>query len=500
MPGPGGRPPKDQNAGQSGGGGGGKDKNKGGGGDRAPKVSKANRVGYAYAYFINAGMTPAGAAGMVGNLKAESNVDPNNDQPDGPGMGIAQWTYSQRWQGLLSWAQKNNKDPRDLETQLQWCVIELKSEHYRDVWKVLTTTNDVRTASNKVLFDFESPADQGPAVQQTRYSLSNDVVQNQDPNARIKTDGGVVGANGASGGGVTTSSGESYSSPEQDGLSARELAEESGWSYSFLKTQPELWKLFKQAVAGGWSPARFVSAMRDTKWFQSNSDTMRQAEVLRKTDPETWDQRVDNQVVKIMDAAAAMGAQLTLAEAKHIASQTLRFGFEAGDWNNILSDYVTRKKGSFVGQAGVNEDQLREYAKSMGVNVSSEYVKKVVQGMARGAMTFEEAQDRVDRWAMSAFPTLRDDIKQGLTVQEAADPYIQTMAGLLEINPSEIDLFTPKIRKALMSRDADNKPAMKTLWEFEQDVRKDDRYQYTKQARDTVDEIGSSILGDWGFI
>lgn len=147
---------------------------------------------------IASGMTKAGAAGLMGNLYAESALNPRNLQQsyeksleytddtytsavdsgkytnfakDSAGYGLAQWTFGARKQNLLNYAKSKGKSIGDLNMQLEFLIKELRSE-YAGVWLILTTATDVRTASNAVLFKYESPADQGTAVQNKRYSYS----------------------------------------------------------------------------------------------------------------------------------------------------------------------------------------------------------------------------------------------------------------------------------------------------------------------------------------
>src|SRR5215472_13538310 len=52
----------------------------------------------AYEYFVGQGLTSFQAAGIVGNLEQESNIDPTIKQfGGGPGRGIAQWSAGGRW-------------------------------------------------------------------------------------------------------------------------------------------------------------------------------------------------------------------------------------------------------------------------------------------------------------------------------------------------------------------------------------------------------------------
>ncbi len=147
-------------------------------------------------FFKDQGLTEAGIAGLMGNLYAESGLRSNNLQDsfekklgytdnsyvtavdggtyseysfvhDSAGFGLAQWTYWSRKQGLYDYAEAKGTSVADLNTQLEYLVKELKSS-YLSVWNTLLSTTSVRTASNKVLLEFEQPANQSSAVQNER--------------------------------------------------------------------------------------------------------------------------------------------------------------------------------------------------------------------------------------------------------------------------------------------------------------------------------------------
>ena len=151
-----------------------------------------------YEKLIAAGMTLAGVAGLMGNMYAESALNPKNLQQtyekslgysdenytnavdngsytnfvrDCAGYGLCQWTFWTRKEALLAFAKERKSSIGDLDIQLDFLVKELKSG-YPAVWKTLCTTSDVRTASNTVLFQYESPANQGTSVQDFRYQQS----------------------------------------------------------------------------------------------------------------------------------------------------------------------------------------------------------------------------------------------------------------------------------------------------------------------------------------
>jgi hypothetical protein len=79
----------------------------------------------AFEFFVNKGLADVQAAGIVGNLLQESNVNPASVQPDGPGRGIAQWSVGARWNGFLQFARAHHQSPMALETQLEFLWHEL---------------------------------------------------------------------------------------------------------------------------------------------------------------------------------------------------------------------------------------------------------------------------------------------------------------------------------------------------------------------------------------
>lgn len=87
-----------------------------------------------------------------------------------------------------------------------------------------------------------------------------------------------------------------------------------------------------------------------------------------------------------------------------------------------------------------------------------------------------------------------------MSVRKIADPYIQTMASLLEIPDSEIDLYDQSIQRALQYRQQDGSPTLKPLWQFEEDTRKDTRWLSTNNARETLMGSTNSILKMWGLV
>ena len=138
---------------------------------------------------------PYGVSGLMGNLYAESALNPQNLQNngnkklgltdaeftaafdrgeyaadsfihDGYGYGLAQWTYYSRKEALVNYAKAAGKSIGDLTMQLGFLLQEIKG--YTSVWNTLVSATSVRESSDAVLLKYERPADQSETVQVKR--------------------------------------------------------------------------------------------------------------------------------------------------------------------------------------------------------------------------------------------------------------------------------------------------------------------------------------------
>ena len=150
-------------------------------------------------FLKEAGFNDFAIAGLMGNLYAESGLNPKNLENiyntklkytddayttavdsgeytdfvhDAAGYGLAQWTYWSRKQGLLNMARNLNTSIGNLDTQLNFLLNELKNNYTNSVYKVLLNASSVKEASDVVLYKFENPAN-AAAQSATRCSYAN---------------------------------------------------------------------------------------------------------------------------------------------------------------------------------------------------------------------------------------------------------------------------------------------------------------------------------------
>lgn len=153
-----------------------------------------------------------GVAGLMGNLFAESGLNPKNLQnsfqdklghtddsytkavdngtygnfvKDSAGYGLAQWTFWTRKRNLHDFAIHARKSIGDLDMQLDFLYKEL-SEGYKGVLSSLECAKSVREASDTVLTKFEDPNDQSIKVQEKRAGYGQEYYQKY----AVKAEGG----------------------------------------------------------------------------------------------------------------------------------------------------------------------------------------------------------------------------------------------------------------------------------------------------------------------
>lgn len=170
----------------------------------------------AYKKFIDAGMTPAGACGLIGNLEAESDgfymnrveylclrrlKENGKTYSDASytaaidarkisceeflhplpgkqyGYGLAQWTSPGRKAGLWNLANTKGVSIADEDMQIEFLLWELEN-NYQSVLKVLKSTTSIRKASDIVLKKFEAPANTGETVCSSRAARGQKFYEN----------------------------------------------------------------------------------------------------------------------------------------------------------------------------------------------------------------------------------------------------------------------------------------------------------------------------------
>lgn len=290
-------------------------------------------------------------------------------------------------------------------------------------------------------------------------------------------------------------------------IDMEEMAANYGWSLAVLNSNKELKNVFNQAVKETWSPQRFVAAVRNTRWYRTTSESARQALVLQKTDPAEWSRRTGQMAEHIRQMYGQMsgGQKMTQNWLKSAASQAVMFGWTDEELkHHIAADTGYRtlmSQDRLGGAAGQAEDAIRKSLSDYGVKVSDNWIANRIKGMMLGTDSIESVQDYIRKYAKGQYRAFADQIDQGLTVRDLAEPYMQSMAKVLEINPASISIFDKSVQNALSGYDPDSgKPTTKPIWQFENELRQDPRWTKTQNAQDQLLSVGHSLLNQFGLV
>jgi hypothetical protein len=284
-------------------------------------------------------------------------------------------------------------------------------------------------------------------------------------------------------------------------LDPQELAAEYGWSYAFLNSNPDLKKVFGQAVSGNWTPDKFKAEIMTTNWWKENSDTAKQTAMTKITDPATYSANLAAMSMKIQDMAGQMGAAIPSGKLGSLAANALSANLTDEQLKYTLGSYIDfTAKGTLGGAAGAFQHVINQYAYSQGVTLSDQAVKNQAALIAKGLMTQDDALAQVRQSAISTFPQYEQQLNAGQTMSNIAAPYAQVASNLLEQPDSTFNVNHPLIRSALNKVDPNGQPTGQTLSEFEASVKQSPQWLQTNNARDSLMGIGHSVLQQMGVL
>lgn len=291
---------------------------------------------------------------------------------------------------------------------------------------------------------------------------------------------------------------------------------------SVFKTVPELTTMLTKAVTEKWTAARFQSELQNTNWFKSNATNLqqrgfykrqyndlvnalpadsadRQAKIDELNQTTTYGRGLASVKRLIQSEAIAEGAVIDDAALNLLAQDIYDHALE----NDALAirDYVKAnikyQPGKILsGKAGKDLADLKTTALANGLDLDKAFggsLQGWLQKLASGE-SIETYKNLIRQAAKTGMPErIASLLDNGVDLETIYSPYRNLMASTLEINPETINL------QDIIKGSTTPKGEM-NLYDFQQQLRKDDRWQYTKQARDEVATGVQKVLQDFGFM
>ena len=235
-------------------------------------------------------------------------------------------------------------------------------------------------------------------------------------------------------------------------------------------------------------------ALADDLWNRSKwgrLDTDAQSRILMsKQNENLYKERLKSWLIGIKSKLVARGIKAD--------DKTLEKYYTDGiDDATIIDELVggITAKGA-AGQAADALSKLRSTARANGFNLDTDFGGQIdswLQRIAKGESVDDFAR-LIRAQAKLGLPekvgTLLDE---GLDLSNIYAPYRTRMANLLEVTPDTISLDDPLLRSAY------GQDKEMSLYDFQRAVRKDPRWQYTDNARQSVSNVALQVLRDFGF-
>lgn len=287
-----------------------------------------------------------------------------------------------------------------------------------------------------------------------------------------------------------------------------ELAEKYGLSSRMINSSKELKRLFDKAVKGGWSADRFQASLRNTKWWKTQSSSVRKYIFVKYSDPKTWKQKWGQYQYSVnqLAVAAGIGNQIkSNGRSTELLKDAIYKRFALG-WNDArVKDWLgARAKthgGIMWGEAGEAFDKLHAMTYALGLTYSGSWYANYARDVASGKTTIETLESKLRREAGEKYYAWKNQIRAGQNVMDLAAPYIKSVATILELPETDIDVINNKyVIKAMTSTVAKGKaPATQyPLWKFEQELREDPLWRKTNNARESMFTTARQVLKDFG--
>jgi len=267
-----------------------------------------------------------------------------------------------------------------------------------------------------------------------------------------------------------------------------------------------------------------VQKIQETNWYKTHLDGYLQVEKDRAAKPEVFNGLVRAKATRIQEQYAAAGAEISNDDAMTMAEKLMYASGTDAEGNLQIYDDAwlkkqiaasidfskTSKVGDFEfydlsGAAEQTASTLYKMASDYGLDTSmsdkafTSWFEASTKGLIDGTLQQQDVDDELVSMAISKFPGMAAQMQRGMTLKDAADPYLQTIADTLGFNKAQIDLNDDLVKKVLNNTDAQGTFKPMSLYDAELAARKDDRFQYTETAKKEKTDVAAQILKDFGF-
>lgn len=241
------------------------------------------------------------------------------------------------------------------------------------------------------------------------------------------------------------------------------------------------------------------------KWFDDfdayqEEARMEQADPARKLD---FERSLELKRDEIKAAAQSQGVTLEDDFVETLALDDRLNNLSQSEINERIRPFIVSavdEGAELSNLAGEAERELLQWSEANGLSLTGSSISSYVADIAQGKINLDDVKSSLrDTYMAGSYPAWKDQIGIGQDIADIAAPYKQHMANLLELDVNTINLTDETLLKGLQGVDANGKPGVVPLYDFDRMIRKDPRWDKTENALKTYTDAGANILQMFGL-
>ena len=198
--------------------------------------------------------------------------------------------------------------------------------------------------------------------------------------------------------------------------------------------------------------------------------------------------RINSLAARIQNESAKLGVKLSTDEVAYMATVSEKLDYSEDQLTDMIVNQINWDKVE-QGTLTATRDQIKSTGKKYLMNLSDVTAQDYSKRIASGELDINAISSILAAQARSSMPWIAQYLDQGLTPEDVLTPSRDAIAQGLEINAGDVDITDAKYLKMMTVQDEKLGTRLATQSEIQKNVRTDERWAQTKQAK----QIGSSM-------
>lgn len=223
-----------------------------------------------------------------------------------------------------------------------------------------------------------------------------------------------------------------------------------GFSTQFLNKYKGIRNLVDRAIDDGWTTTRFVDELRKTSWWKSRSDAQKRFAAMSVENPGEIRRQLSEASTQVKNLATRLGVSLSSGAVSNIAESWVKNDLDEAQVRDMVGRrYITRRRGNarqrgVIGVGGAAYAQINEMSRQYGLRWGDRFLTGAARNVARGVRQVSDYESYAREQASRLYKAVAADIKEGRTVREILDPYMQIASEELGLPVSTLDANASK--------------------------------------------------------